>query len=103
MSGEDFDCQKCGACCHGPQGWVDVDEAMDDTPRKLCQDFYGWIKGYRTGAMKMVEGRCIALHGESGCFSCSIYKKRPTSCREFEPGCDACLEARNTMYGDNPP
>lgn len=103
MSGEDFDCQKCGACCHGPQGWVDVDEAMDDTPCKLCQDFYGWTKGYRTGVMKMVEGRCIALHGEPGAFACSIYKKRPASCREFEPGCDACLEARNTMYGDNPP
>lgn len=60
-----FDCQKCGACCFGEQGWVDVDEALDDTPRNLCQDFYGFTKGYRVGAMKMVEGRCIALHGDS--------------------------------------
>lgn len=80
-----------------------MDEALDDTPRKLCQDFHGWARGYRTGHMKMVDGRCIALQGEPGCFSCSIYKKRPTSCRDFEPGCDSCLEHRNKMYGDNPP
>lgn len=98
-----FDCQKCGACCFGSQGWVDVDEALDDTPRKLCQDFYGHTRGYRMGAMKMVDGRCIALCGSSGDFKCSIYKKRPTSCRDFEPGCDTCLEKRNEMYGDNPP
>jgi Fe-S-cluster containining protein len=92
----EYDCQTCGACCHGPQGWVDVDEALDDTPKNLCQDFCGRTRGYRMGAITMVDGRCIALHTQSdgGC-SCSIYKKRPTSCREFEPGSDGCLEARD--------
>ena len=88
------DCQACGACCFGAQGWVDVDEALDATPRKLCQDFAGRTRGYRMGAMTMVGGHCIALAGALGACSCSIYAKRPTSCREFEPGSEACLEAR---------
>lgn len=94
----DYDCQGCGACCFGPQGWVDVDEALDDTPRKLCQDFCGPNRGYRMGAMIMVAGKCIALEKQpDGTWKCSIYKKRPTSCREFEPGSDACLEARDKL------
>jgi Fe-S-cluster containining protein len=91
-----YDCQRCGACCAGPQGWIDVDEALDDTPRRMCQDFFGRLRGYRMGAMKMVDGQCIALRkNPDGSCSCSIYSKRPTSCREFEPGSDGCLEARD--------
>jgi hypothetical protein len=94
---ETYDCQTCGACCHGPQGWVDVDEALDDTPRKLCQDFTGQLRGYRMGALTMVDGHCIALEITGTTRRCTIYKRRPTSCRDFEPGCDGCLEARDKM------
>lgn len=39
--------------------------------------------------------RCAALTGAIGeRASCAIYEWRPSPCREFEAGSDACLRAR---------
>jgi Fe-S-cluster containining protein len=39
--------------------------------------------------------RCAALYGRVGeKASCGIYEWRPSPCREFEEGSDACLRAR---------
>ncbi|HKX31706.1 MAG TPA: YkgJ family cysteine cluster protein [Blastocatellia bacterium] len=55
-----------------------------------------WLRG------KRVTGRwqCRALDGTIGeqC-SCSIYAVRPKLCREFEPGSQGCLIAREALLG----
>ncbi len=39
--------------------------------------------------------RCTALYGPVGeKATCSIYEWRPSPCREFEEGSDACAQAR---------
>lgn len=39
--------------------------------------------------------RCAALTGQVGeRVGCGIYEWRPSPCREFEEGSDACLRAR---------
>ena len=39
--------------------------------------------------------RCAALTGRIGQrVACAIYEWRPSPCREFEAGCDACARAR---------
>lgn len=43
-------------------------------------------------------GRCKQLEGVIGeCVGCRIYETRPSVCREFAPGSDGCLRAREVM------
>ena len=42
-----------------------------------------------------VPARCAALTGRVGeRVACGIYEWRPSPCREFEAGSDACAQAR---------
>ena len=84
------DCRACGACCSGLLVEVD-DAALAVLPRRLVKqdDLFGWV-------MRERKGVCAALRGEIGCgVSCSVYDSRPLDCRDFEPGCRACLDARS--------
>jgi Fe-S-cluster containining protein len=86
-------CISCGACCahfrvsfyfgelagesddsEDSGGWVPIELTSK------VNDFRAAMKGTELG-----NGRCIALRGEVGRagVSCSIYDKRPTTCREF--------------------
>ena len=48
--------------------------------------------------MKMVDGHCIALEGELGKdVTCTIYPDRPSTCRVFEAGSEACLRLRENL------
>ena len=54
-----------------------------------------------TGSLARLRGtdhqppRCAALTGRVGEWAvCSIYEWRPSPCREFEPGSNACAQAR---------
>lgn len=88
-----LDCQACGACCYGPDAYVAV-SSVD-----LCR-MSGRIQGryvQKVGErlyLKMVHGRCAALHARQGHYSCRIYAARPTPCHIVEAGSRECLDAR---------
>jgi Fe-S-cluster containining protein len=51
--------------------------------------------------MRTAEGRCSALLCENSGFPCSIYERRPSTCRTLERGSDACLNDRErVLNGD---
>jgi Fe-S-cluster containining protein len=46
-----------------------------------------------------VPARCAALTGTIGQqVACAIYEWRPSPCREFSQGCDACDRARQRHH-----
>ena len=91
---DDFDCQRCGACCTNKEDnkWVEVTEsdAIRIDPSLLQS---GDIE---TFAMRQREdGCCIALQGDvNSLCRCMIYENRPTICRTVQQGDDICLERR---------
>ena len=91
--GEQFDCQTCGACCYGPEDYVDVKPAdlvrMTRATLARHTDRLGarWV-------MRMQHGHCSALHARQGHYSCRIYAQRPNACRIVEAGSVECRVAR---------
>jgi hypothetical protein len=89
-------CLECGACCASFR----VDFAVQESeahggrvPEGLAVEL--------TSSMCRMRGtdharpRCAALVGRVGeNASCAIYEWRPSPCREFEAGSDACNNAR---------
>ena len=87
------DCQDCGACCFGGEphvpllgrdhAFLSVDElhTMTVWVGNLC-------------FMKMVDSHCVALDLSAGRFTCSIYERRPSICREYERGGAECQADR---------
>jgi Fe-S-cluster containining protein len=120
----DFDCTKCGACCLYPgdddpdfpdmaseyarvssydlqrrlrpaslDGLVNIRKRTKTS--KLTMPEFGFMKTKSFGDFGM---GCTALRGTPGRrTSCGIYEQRPTVCRKFKPGSDACLEARQEI------
>jgi uncharacterized protein len=119
----EYDCQSCGACCSyffdeylsdlelpgiRGKGLLIANKDASKIPAKLVvidivrlqntkvtlQE--SWLRG------KRVIGRwqCRALKGKIGekC-TCLIYARRPRLCREFEPGSQSCLMAREALLG----
>ncbi|MBP7451963.1 MAG: YkgJ family cysteine cluster protein [Ottowia sp.] len=90
------DCQRCGACCASLR--------VDFAARELSSQGGCVPDGLAvsvTGHTCRLRGtdhqppRCAALTGRVGeRVACGIYEWRPSPCREFEPGSDACLRAR---------
>jgi uncharacterized protein len=89
-------CTSCGACCASFRVDFSVEE-MDthggSVPTGLGQEL--------TSTMCRMRGtdysppRCGALSGKVGeKATCGIYEWRPSPCREFEEGSDACQRAR---------
>lgn len=107
------ECRSCGACCSyyaarprmlpARSGALAGDPAHtfrartatryvwpDGSARVLREDTY-WLRRRRVGG----RWRCAALQGDIGVsVSCRVYRKRPPSCREFEPGSEMCREVR---------
>lgn len=89
-------CTACGACCAGyrvdfareelsSEGGVVPDGLAVDLTRQLC----------RMRGTDRRSPRCAALTGKVGeRVSCGIYEWRPSPCREFEAGSEACAQAR---------
>ena len=103
-AGAELDCRSCGACC-AEAGTVVVRPEDKQVPRYLTRSVrrrigfasYEADEGVRQ-MNALVGGRCQALRGEIGTdCKCSIYDRRPAVCREFEPGSDGCLAARERM------
>jgi Fe-S-cluster containining protein len=93
-----LDCQTCGACCHGDEGWVHVDAAddarVDSSPALSAHVVLTRHGGYVKRSLRMVGGACSALAKTPSGVTCTIYEVRPSVCRELESGSDACHAAR---------
>ncbi len=96
MSDSLHPCLACGACCASFR----VDFAVEE-----MQDMGGTVPGglavevtrstCRMRGTDHVPARCAALTGTVGQkAACGIYEWRPSPCREFEAGSDACHRAR---------
>ncbi|OAI41814.1 hypothetical protein AYO40_07005, partial [Planctomycetaceae bacterium SCGC AG-212-D15] len=102
-AGAEYDCRRCGACCltsaPGP-GYVLLEEGEPERLAKLA------LPVVRDGEGKLRLGivphdapggsdACVAFEGAPGfpC-TCTIYQARPTRCRQFEMGSEACRTAR---------
>lgn len=97
-------CQSCGLCCCHPLIKADgpITSDSDLTYWATEQVTYRWWHGYEqtdgeTGYwMRQVDEHCIALRGTLGRdVTCTIYETRPSACRQFEPGSEACLRLRS--------
>lgn len=90
------ECQRCGACC----AFFRVDFSVYETaacggavPDGLVVDVAGAT--VRMRGTDHWPPRCTALTGTLGRqVACGIYEWRPSPCREFEAGSDACNRAR---------
>ena len=99
-----LDCQACGACCHGDDGWVHVDaaddarvEASPALARHVVLTRHG---GYVKRSLRMIDGACSALGRTSAGVTCTVYADRPQVCRDLEAGTDACRTARRKVGFD---
>ncbi|MFM7255945.1 MAG: YkgJ family cysteine cluster protein [Betaproteobacteria bacterium] len=89
-------CIACGACC--ASFWVDFsvfeyEEGGGVVPAGLAAPITGHT--CRMRGTDHSPPRCAAFYGRAGeKASCGICEWRPSPCREFEGGSDACLRAR---------
>ncbi|HPW31011.1 MAG TPA: GNAT family N-acetyltransferase, partial [Rhodoferax sp.] len=89
-------CTRCGACCASFR--VDFSASELDTnsgsvPCGLAVDVTDNTSRMR--GTDHVPARCAALTGKLGQkVGCGIYEWRPSPCREFDEGSDACNHAR---------
>lgn len=89
-------CTTCGACCASFRVDFSVYETQSEggsVPDGLwvpVTDSISRMRGTDHG-----RPRCAALYGPVGQkATCGIYEWRPSPCREFEEGSDACASAR---------
>jgi uncharacterized protein len=89
-------CQSCGACCANFRVDFSVYELSSEggtVPDGLADGLNG--NTCRMRGTDHVPIRCAALSGKVGeRVGCGIYEWRPSPCREFEEGTDACNRAR---------
>lgn len=89
-------CTACGACCASFR----VDFAVEETESQGGPVPDGlWLPltdhTVRLRGTDHSPPRCAALYGRVGeRATCGIYEWRPSPCREFEEGSDACARAR---------
>ncbi|MBN9408209.1 MAG: YkgJ family cysteine cluster protein [Burkholderiales bacterium] len=93
---DDYDCLACGACCASFRvdfSSFELDEEGGSVPSGLTVDLNGRLARMR--GTDHASPRCAALTGRVGHRApCGIYEWRPSPCREFEAGSDACMRAR---------
>lgn len=93
-----FDCRRCGVCCRienygypyvGPLWFRDIVGVTTEDP--------GALVVFQTQVFMTL--RAVGAHGKWACRwwrerepHCSRYWARPSSCREFVPGGERCLE-----------
>jgi len=89
-------CLSCGACCacfRVDFAVYELDDMGGQVPSGLTVEVNGStcrMRGTDHGPI-----RCAALTGKVGeQVACGIYEWRPSPCREFEAGSDACARAR---------
>ena len=89
-------CQTCGACCacfRVDFAVFELDNMGGHVPSGLTVEVNGTT--VRMRGTDHTPTRCAALTGKVGQQAvCGIYEWRPSPCREFEEGSDACQRAR---------
>lgn len=89
-------CTSCGACCASFRvdfSVFEYEEAGGSVPAGLAASITE--QTCRMRGTDHSPPRCAALYGRLGeKVSCGIYEWRPSPCREFEEGSDACQRAR---------
>ena len=89
-------CTSCGACCACFRVDFSVHEMQDmggSVPAGLAVDVTD--STMRMRGTDHVPIRCAALTGKLGeNIACGIYEWRPSPCREFAEGSEACTRAR---------
>ena len=89
-------CLTCGACCASFRVDFSVHETHEgggDVPDGLVVEVTGTT--CRMRGTDHSPPRCAALTGKVGIrAACGIYEWRPSPCREFAAGSDACDRAR---------
>ena len=90
----------CGACCASLRvdfSSHECDDRGGPVPAGLAVELNHALSRMR--GTDHSPPRCAALIGTVGQLSrCGIYEWRPSACREFEPGSDACRQARNRHH-----
>ncbi len=90
-------CQACGACCaHFRVDFpvYELDELGSHVPAALVMAVNG--NTCRMMGTEDMPIRCTALQGSVGeQVACRIYMQRPSPCRAFAEGSDACQRARH--------
>lgn len=79
-------CLKCGACCivfRATFYWAEGDDVTETgVPVILTEK----ASPFRRAMRRNIDDQCIALHGKPGNkVRCTIYNRRPSVCRNFEP------------------
>ena len=81
-------CLRCGACCAFFRVSFYWGETDDSTPGGVPLEMTEKLNDFRV-AMRTIpgsSGRCVSLNGFIGrSVSCSIYERRSSVCRGFEP------------------
>ncbi len=89
-------CTSCGACCASFRvdfSTQELDSENGSVPCGLTDTLSSSIARMR--GTDHLPARCAALTGTLGKHTgCAIYEWRPSPCREFEEGSDACAQAR---------
>lgn len=90
-------CTSCGACCcyfRVDFSAYELESAGGSVPDGLAVEVNG--NTARMRGTDHVPIRCAALTGKLGAqVACGIYEWRPSPCREFEEGSEACNRARS--------
>ncbi len=95
-AGEVHPCLTCGACCASFRVDFSVHE-LDEQGGRVPSGLAVEVTGHtcRMRGTDHSPPRCAALTGKLGeRAACGIYEWRPSPCREFEAGSDACARAR---------
>ncbi|MCB9797712.1 MAG: YkgJ family cysteine cluster protein [Alphaproteobacteria bacterium] len=95
-------CLSCGACCAAYRVsfyWAEADDGHGEVPVGLTVPISPHLRAM--AGTHRAPPRCVALMGDVGQrVACSIYAKRSSTCREFEPSWEsgrhnpACDKAR---------
>ena len=90
------ECTRCGACCacfRVDFSVYELESQGGGVPDGLADEING--NTARMRGTDYVPIRCAALSGTVGHHvGCGIYEWRPSPCREFAEGSDACNRAR---------
>jgi Fe-S-cluster containining protein len=90
-------CLDCGACCASYRvdfANAELEDHDGSVPAGLAVEVTATVSRMRSTDHS--PPRCAALTGRIGDHvACGIYEWRPSPCREFEAGSDACNRARH--------
>lgn len=90
----DFDCLRCGSCCHVDMIAYVTDDDIERWKRERRSDILARVRGediiWAGDRIVSSSGRplqsCVYLGWDGHQFFCAIYETRPSVCRNYSPG-----------------